>query len=115
MPITPDQHDDALANLYPEAVAAVAGWAPGRLEARAAPPHSSQALCVSVFETIGLRPAATRDAILDDLLTHAGITLDVVQEAEIDTEVREYHSVLNEIGGGTRLPSTVSSGGSPAW
>lgn len=101
MAITPEQRDAALANLYPEAVAAVAEWAPGRLEARAAQPHSSQALCVSVFETIGRRLAPTRDAILNDLLTHAGITLDVVQEVEIETEVREHHSVLNEIGGGT--------------
>jgi hypothetical protein len=68
MAITPEQHDAALANLYPEAVGPVSGWAPGRLEARAVQPHSSQALCVSVFETIGLRPAATRDAILNDLL-----------------------------------------------
>jgi hypothetical protein len=51
MAITPEQHAAGLANLYPEAVAAIAGWAPGRLEARAAQPHSSQALCVSVFVT----------------------------------------------------------------
>lgn len=101
MAITPEQHTAGLANLYPEAVAAIAGWAPGRLEARAAQPHSSQALCVSVFETIGLRPAATREAILKDLLTHAGIGFDALHGAEIETEVREHRGVLNEIGGGT--------------
>ena len=99
--ITPEQHAAALANLFPEAAAAVARWAPGRLEARAAQPHSSQALCVSVFETIGLRPVARRDAILKDVLTLAGIGLDVLDGAEIETEVREHRGVLNEIGGGT--------------
>lgn len=101
MPITPEQHNAALANLYPEAVDAVAGWAPGRLEARSAQPHSSQALCVSVFETIGLRPPAKRDAILGDLFTQAGIAIDVLRDAQIETEVREHRGVLNEIGGGT--------------
>lgn len=101
MAIRPEQQAAALANLFPEAASAIAGWAPGRLEARAAQPHSSQALCVSVFETIGLRPAAKRDAILIDLLTQAGIRLDVLHGTEIDTEVREYRGVLNEIGGGT--------------
>jgi len=101
MAITPEQHSAALANLYPEAAAAIAGWAPGRLEARAARPHSSQAICVSVFETIGLRPAATREAVLKDLLTLAGIGLDALHGVEIETEVREHRGVLNEIGGGT--------------
>ena len=101
MAITPEQHAAALANLYPEAAAAVKDWAPGRLEARAAQPHSSQALCVSVFETIELRPAPARDAMLTDLLTHAGILVDNLHVAQVHTEVREHRDVLNEVGGGT--------------
>lgn len=101
MAITPDEHAAAVANLYPEAIAAVSAWALGRLEARAAQPHSSQALCVSVFETIARRPEPVRDAILTDALTHAGITADDLKAAQVETEVREHRAVLNEIGGGT--------------
>lgn len=117
MAITSEQHAAALANLYPGAVDAVNDWALGRLEARAAQPHSSQALCVSVFETIGLWPAVTRDAMLLDLLADAGIALDLLHGAQIETEVRSHHDVLNEIGGGTptaldglvRWPSGVTT------
>lgn len=101
MPISADEHAAALANLYPEAVSAVDGWSLGRLEARAAQPHSSQALCVSVFETIGLRAEAARDAIFTDLLQRAGVSLEVSDGAAIETEVRDHRDVLNEIGGGT--------------
>jgi hypothetical protein len=101
MAITPEQRAAALANLYPEAAAAVAAWKPGRLEARAVQRHSSQALCVSVFETISLRSADRRDAILKDLLTQAGVALNGLHEADIQTEVREHRDVLNEQGGGT--------------
>lgn len=101
MSLSAEQHAAALANLYPEAVSAIEGWPLGRLEARAVQPHSSQALCVSLFETIGLRAAAKRDAIFGDLLERAGLRLGVVRGTTIETEVRDHRDVLSEIGGGT--------------
>jgi hypothetical protein len=59
-------------------------------------PHSSQALCVSLFETIGLRAPAKRDAILADLFERAGLRLGAVSGATIETEVRDHRDVLNE-------------------
>jgi hypothetical protein len=58
-------------------------------------------LCVSVFETIGLRAEAARAAIFTDLLQRAGVSLEVSRGAAIETEVRDHRDVLNEIGGGT--------------
>jgi hypothetical protein len=58
-------------------------------------------MCVSVFETLGLRPQAKRDAIFTDLLQLAGLDVGPVRGAAIETEVRSHRDVLNEIGGGT--------------
>lgn len=102
MPISPDKHAAALANLNPDAATRVAArWPLGRLEARAAAPHSSQTLCVSVFETIAARPAAQRTAILQALLAAAGLTPGPLSAPSVETEVREHRKLLGEIGGGT--------------
>lgn len=102
MPITAEQQIAALGNLYPDAAEHVAKhWTPGRLEARSARLHSSQALCVSVFETIGRRPPAKRDALFGALLDEAGLTPDVIEGSSVDTEVRQHGELLGEVGGGT--------------
>lgn len=54
-----------------------------------------------LFETIGLRAAAKRDAIFADLFDRAGLRLGAVRGATVETEVRDHRDVLNEIGGGT--------------
>lgn len=69
VPITEAEHQAALANLYPDAAEYVdTHWRRGRLEKRAAELHSSQALCVSVLETIARRQAATRAALTTAIL-----------------------------------------------
>src|SRR3954453_14405534 len=102
MTISPEKHAAALANLYPHAATRVAARCPlGRLEARAAARHSSQALCVSVFETIAARPAAQRTAIIQELVAAAGLTPGPLDAPTVETEVREHRKLLGEIGGGT--------------
>lgn len=105
MPVTAEQHAAALANLYPDAAAAVADWPPGRLEARAAVPHSSQALCISVWETIGGRPVSQREEILAAVFNLAGLNFGAVSGATVRTEVRDHQAVLNELGGG--IPTSL--------
>ena len=98
----PADHAAALANLYPEAAEYVAEhWALGRLEARAASRNSSQALCVSVFETIARRERKARDSLLNSLLTAAGILARDTHDAAVSAEVRQHRELLNELGGGT--------------
>jgi hypothetical protein len=100
--VTDEQHAAALANLYPEAAARVnACWDRGRLEARAASPMSSQALCVSVFEPLAGRPAPHRRAVLNAICASAGLGTPVHGTARVEAEVRRHRSVLGEIGGGT--------------
>lgn len=102
MKISPEQHAAALANLYPEAREHVAAhWKLGRLEARAAKAHSSQALCVSVFETIARRRTAERDRVFTALLASAGLAAERLTDTDVATEVRQHRHVLGELGGGT--------------
>ena len=100
--VTDLQHAAALENLYPEAAARIeTAWARGRLETRSVSAASSQALCVSVFETIAARPPAARRQLLNAITTAAGIGQPVNAAPDICTEVREYRDVLRETGGGT--------------
>lgn len=100
--VTDAQHAAAVSSLYPDAAARVdARWARGRLEARAASPLSSQALCVSVVETIAARPAKHRRAVLNAICTDGGLGAPVTSDVHVESEVREHRQVLSETGGGT--------------
>ncbi len=100
MPMTQRQQAAALSNLFPDAAAAVAEWPLGLLEARAAVERSSQALCVSVWETIGARLPGRREELLSAVFEAAGLTFGPVPEASVRTEVRDHQAVLNEVGAG---------------
>src|SRR5437899_11503 len=102
MPISADEHSAALANLFPDAAAAVdRSWALGRLEARASVVHSSQALCVSLLETIAARPPEACDQLLNSLLEAAGLAPPSLASASTEAEVRTHRDLLNELGAGT--------------
>jgi hypothetical protein len=98
--ITEAEHRAAPANLYADAAARVdASWPPGRLEKRSAQLHSSQALCVSVLETIADRPREKRFCRPSQKkpisLRHSA------SPVEIAAEVRRHREVLGETGAGT--------------
>ena len=100
--MTDSDHAAALANLYGEAALRVnTRWARGRLERRSAQPGSSQALCVSAFETIAGRPEGVRWTVMNSILSAAGVGRPVSGAPTIETEVREHSDVLGETGGGT--------------
>jgi hypothetical protein len=100
--VTDAQHQAALANLYPEAAARVdALWTRGRLESRAGEPHSSQALCVSVLETIAGRAPEVRARLIQAIAAEAGLIAPLGHGVEIAAEVREHREVLGETGAGT--------------
>lgn len=100
--VTDDEHARALANLYPDAAERVARtWPRGRLEARAASPRSSQALCVSVLETVAARPERRRRALLNAIAAVAGLGEPVGPAPQVRAEVRGHPEVLGETGAGT--------------
>jgi hypothetical protein len=100
--ITDAEHQVALANLYPDAAARVSTlWAPGRLERRAAQLHSSQALCVSVLETIAGRSPEVRTAFIQTIAAAGGLAASIGDGVEVAAEVREHRDVLGETGAGT--------------
>lgn len=100
--ITDAEHRAAVANLYVDAAARIdARWQRGRLEKRAAQLHSSQALCVSVLETIASQPTSVRVGLLQALMTEAGLGAPVQPDAGIAAEVREHGTVLGETSAGT--------------
>jgi hypothetical protein len=102
MPVTAGQQRAALANLFPAAANAVkARWELGRLEARAAVAHSSQALCVSLLETVAARPPGVRDQLLAALVQAAGLPAPSLGDAAVEAEVRGHRELLNELGAGT--------------
>jgi hypothetical protein len=104
--VTDAEHQTALANLYPDAAARVdALWSRGRLESRAGRPHSSQALCVSVLETIASRAPHTRAALIQAIAAEAGLTVPVGHAVEVAAEVREHREVLGETGAG--MPTSL--------
>lgn len=102
MPVTGGQQRAALANLFPVAANAVKRrWEPGRLEARAAVAHSSQALCVSVLETVAARSPGVRDQLVAALVQAAGLPAPSLGGTAMEAEVRAHRELLNELGAGT--------------
>lgn len=72
----------------------------GRLERRAAQLHSSQALCVSLLETIAGRPSDVGAGLIQVIAVEAGLAPPLGHDVEVAAEVREHREVLGETGGG---------------
>jgi len=81
-----DVHTRARANLFRAALPHIDDWEPGRLEARSYVAWSSQALCVSVWGTIAEREH--RRVIVADILSAAGVVLELGGTPKIECEVR---------------------------
>jgi hypothetical protein len=74
----------AAMNVFPDALQHVATRQPWRWHGGAAAPHSSQALCVSVWGTLATRPE--RAVVLGDIFAAAGLKLPVAGAPEIVCE-----------------------------
>jgi hypothetical protein len=86
-----DPHDF----LYEGALQHVSKWEKGRLEARSAVFHSSQALCVSVFGALDGHPKSAE--IIRAVCDYAGVQVPS-DEPVIECEVRSHRDLLNEYG-----------------
>jgi hypothetical protein len=78
----------------------VADWPPSLWHSEVHQPHSSQALCVSVWGTIAMHP--DRADILQRVLSTAGLTLGAPAGANVRCEAGAEHelaALLNETGG----------------
>ncbi|GDX81929.1 hypothetical protein LBMAG42_37400 [Deltaproteobacteria bacterium] len=92
-----DDDSPVVKNLFPGALPHIAGWGRGRLESRSKVPHSSQALCVSVWGAIAQLP--DRGQIMSSILSQAHIDLKVSGSPEVACEVRGEWDLLRERGG----------------
>jgi hypothetical protein len=86
-----DPHDF----LYEGALAHVAQWEKGRLEARSAVLHSSQTLCISVFGALDGHPKGAE--IIAAICEASGVVVPR-STPHIECEVRSHPDLLNEYG-----------------
>ena len=93
-------HDDRAQFVFESARPHVAGW-PSRLwHSEVHQPHSSQALCVSVWGTIAAHP--DRAAIVQTVFAAAGLRVGILRSPTVRCEAGAQHELaglLNETGG----------------
>lgn len=94
----------AWANVHPDALAHVRAWPPSRWHSGSVQPHSSQALCVSVFGTLAHK--RKRTAMLADIIATAGVADLVPTAPRIVCEEVGRAALLNEFGART-TPTSV--------
>lgn len=94
------------ATIYAGAVSHVRAWSRGRWHKGVGQPHSSQALCVSVWGTIAEHPR--RAALLSRIFRAAGLASAPDTSVEVTCEVVDRPRLLNETGAGTR-PTSVDA------
>ena len=96
----PSTHDDRAQFVFESARPHVAGWPSGLWHSEVHQPHSSQALCVSVWGTIAAHP--DRAAIVKTVLVAAGLSPGAISSAKVRCEAGARHelaALLNETGG----------------
>jgi hypothetical protein len=94
----------AWANVHPDALAHVREWPPSRWHSGSVQPHSSQALCVSVFGTLAHK--RKRTATLAEIIAKGGIADLVPGTPRIVCEEVGQPTLLNELGTRT-TPTSV--------